>query len=101
MPGGGILASAIRHCRHFVNFCISHNDQLYLIRLLDGNMDHDPIKISIFVILMSCFKNLNGEVTLLLLYLLVTVVTNRMTKGIPHASSFRDLFLLSNLLLMS
>ena len=44
------LASAIRQCRHLVDFCFFHNERVCLAKVLNGLMDHDPIKISIYVI---------------------------------------------------
>ena len=34
-PGETLMASAIRHCRHLVNFHFSPNDRLYLAKILN------------------------------------------------------------------
>ena len=49
-PGETLMACAIRHCRHLVNFCLAQNDFLYLVKTMDGFMDHEPVKISNFII---------------------------------------------------
>jgi len=56
-PIGGLVQSGetlttatIRHCLHLVNlFRIEQNDRLYIAKELDGFMDHEPIKIFIFL----------------------------------------------------
>ncbi len=48
-PGETLIAAAIRHCRHLVNFRIEQNDRLYIAKKLDGFMDREPIKITIFI----------------------------------------------------
>ena len=42
--GETLTAVAIRHCRHLVNFLITQNDRLYIAKVLDGFMDHEPVK---------------------------------------------------------
>ena len=46
-PGETLTHATIRHCRHLVHFRIEHNDRLYIAKVLDGFMDHEPVKISI------------------------------------------------------
>ncbi len=41
-PGETIMACAIIHRRHLVNFRIAQNDGLYQVKVLDGFMDRDP-----------------------------------------------------------
>jgi hypothetical protein len=48
-PGETLIAAAIRHCRHLVNCRIEQNDRLYIAKLMDGFMEHEPIKITIFI----------------------------------------------------
>ena len=47
-PDETLMASAIRHCRHLVNYCVKPNDRLYLTKVLSGFINHEPVKISIF-----------------------------------------------------
>jgi len=49
-PGETLMTATIRHCRHLVNFMIEQNDRLYIAKVLDGFMDHEPVKISISII---------------------------------------------------
>jgi hypothetical protein len=44
-----LTTATIRHCRHLVNFCIKQNDRLYIAKERDGFMEHEPIKITIFI----------------------------------------------------
>ncbi len=44
-----LMAEAIRHCGHLVNFRIEHNDRLYIAEVLDGLMDHESDKTSILI----------------------------------------------------
>ncbi len=48
-PDETLMGSAIRHCRHLVNHCVKPNDRLYLTKVLGDFMNHEPIKISIYV----------------------------------------------------
>ena len=48
-PDETLMASAIRHCRHLANYCVKPNDRLYLTKVLNGFINHEPVKISIFV----------------------------------------------------
>jgi hypothetical protein len=56
-PCETLMASAICHCRHLVNFHLARNDRLYLVKTMDGFMDHEPVKISFFIndVLLSRF----------------------------------------------
>ncbi len=44
-PHETLMASAIRHCRHLVNVRFSWIDHLYMAKVLNGFMDHEPGKI--------------------------------------------------------
>ena len=44
-PGETIMAGAIRHSRHLVNFRLAQNDRLYLVITMDGFTDHEAINI--------------------------------------------------------
>ena len=46
-PGETLMTCAIRHCCHLVNFRPAHNDRLYLVKISDGFIDHEPIKYQI------------------------------------------------------
>ncbi len=48
-PGETLTAEAIRYCRHPVNFRLEQNDRLYIAKELNGFMEHEPIKITIFI----------------------------------------------------
>jgi hypothetical protein len=49
-PNETLMASAIRHCRRLVHFCLRPNHRLYLVKLINGLVNHKPVKISIYVI---------------------------------------------------
>jgi hypothetical protein len=53
-PGENLIAAAIRHCRHLVNFRIEQNDRLYIAKELDGFMDHESIIITILTTGVLC-----------------------------------------------
>ena len=42
------MGGAIGHCRHLVHFRLAQNDHLYLVKIMDGFMDHEPVKIIFF-----------------------------------------------------
>ncbi len=48
-PNETLVGSAIRHCRHLVNYRVRPNDRLYLAKMLNGFMNHEPVKIYIHV----------------------------------------------------
>jgi len=54
--GETLTTATIRHCRHLVNFRIEQKVSLYIAKELDGFMDHEPIKIVIFVTNVLCNK---------------------------------------------
>ncbi len=58
-PGENLMAGAIRHCRHLVNFRLAQNDRLYIVKTMDVFMDHEHVKIS-FLLLMFCLADLSG-----------------------------------------
>ena len=45
-PSETLVAGAIRHCRHLVNFSLAHNDRFYLVKTMVGFMDHEHVKIA-------------------------------------------------------
>jgi hypothetical protein len=47
-PSETLMTGAIRHYRHLVNFRLAQNDRLYLVKTMNGFMDHEPVKISFF-----------------------------------------------------
>ena len=49
-PNDTLMASAICHCRRLDGFYLKPNHRLYLTRAIHGMVDHEPVKISIFVI---------------------------------------------------
>ena len=94
MQSGETLTTAtIRHCLHLVNFCIGQNDRLYIVKELDGFMDHEPIKITIFItnVLFNRLKWRARHRT----PALVVAVTDNINKVVValRAACFRDLFL--------
>ncbi len=48
-PDETLMATASRHCRHLVNYCVKPNDRLYLTKVLSGFMNYERVKISINV----------------------------------------------------
>jgi hypothetical protein len=64
LPVGGMVhtsetltAATILHCRHLVNFRIDEqNDRLYIAKVVDGFMDHEPVKTSILITDVLCGK---------------------------------------------
>jgi len=56
-PNKTLMARAIRHCRHLVNVRLAQNDRLYLVNNMDGFVDHEHVKKSIFFdVLFGRFK---------------------------------------------
>ena len=53
-PGKTLPTAAIRHCRHLVNFRIDPNVRLDLAKVLDGFMDHEPVKITFSITIVLC-----------------------------------------------
>lgn len=49
-PNETLMAAAIRHCRRLVGFRLKPSQRLYLTKVINGLIDHEPVKISIFVI---------------------------------------------------
>jgi hypothetical protein len=45
-----LMAIAIRHCRRLVDFHLKPNHRLYLAKVINGLVDHEPVKISIYVV---------------------------------------------------
>ena len=56
-PNETLMASAIRHCRHLVDFRIKPSHRLYLAKVINGLVDQEPVKIS-FYFVDVLFKNL-------------------------------------------
>ena len=52
-PNDTLMASAIRHCRRLVGFCLKPNHRLYLAKVIHGLVDHEPVKI--FYVCYRCF----------------------------------------------
>jgi hypothetical protein len=44
-----LMAGAIRHCRHLVSFRLTQNGRLYLVKIMDGFMDHEPLNLIYFI----------------------------------------------------
>jgi hypothetical protein len=44
------MAGVLRHCRRLVDFCLKPSQCLYLTKVINGLIDHEPVKISIFAI---------------------------------------------------
>ena len=44
------MASVIRHCMCLDDLCIKCNHRLYLAKVIHGLVDHEPVKISIYVV---------------------------------------------------
>jgi len=49
-PNETLTAGAIRHCRRLVDFTLMPNHRLYLAKIINGLVNHEPVKISIYVI---------------------------------------------------
>ena len=49
-PNETLMAGTIRHCRRLVDFCIRPNHRLYLAKVINGLVNYEPVKISIYVI---------------------------------------------------
>jgi hypothetical protein len=49
-PNETLTPSAIRHCRRLVNFCRRTNQRFYLAKVINGLVNHELVKISIYVI---------------------------------------------------
>ena len=47
-PNETLMAAAICHCRHLVDFRLKTNQRLYLAKVINGLIDHKPVRISIF-----------------------------------------------------
>ncbi len=45
-----MIASGIRHCRRLVDFYPKPNQRFYLAKVINGLVDHEPVKISIYAI---------------------------------------------------
>ena len=49
-PNKTLMASAIRHCRRLVDFRLKPCHRLYLAKVINGLVDHEPLKIYIYVV---------------------------------------------------
>jgi hypothetical protein len=47
-PKETLIASAIRHCRRLVDFSPRHNQRFYLAKVINGLVNHEPVKIYIY-----------------------------------------------------
>ena len=45
-----LTASVIRHCKRLVSFSPGPNQRFYLAKVIDGLVNHEPVKIYIYVI---------------------------------------------------
>ena len=48
-PNETLIASVIRHCRRLVDFSRKPSHRLYLAKVINGLANHEPVKISIYV----------------------------------------------------
>jgi hypothetical protein len=48
-PNETLMTSAIRHCRRLVDFRLKPSRTLYLAKVINGLVDHEPVKISNYV----------------------------------------------------
>jgi len=53
-PNASLIESAIRHCRRLVDFRLKPSHRLYLAKVINGLVDHEPVKISIYVVDVLC-----------------------------------------------
>ena len=49
-PAETLMASAIRHCRRLVDFHLKPNHRLYLAKVINGLVNHEPVEIYIYVV---------------------------------------------------
>ena len=49
-PNETLMASVIRHCRRMVDVRLKPCHRLYLAKVINGMVDHEPVKISISVV---------------------------------------------------
>ena len=49
-PNETLMASVIRHCRRLVDFRLKPCHRLYLAKVINGLVDHEPVKLSICVV---------------------------------------------------
>jgi hypothetical protein len=47
-PNKTLMASAIRYCRRLVDFHLRPNHRLYLAKVINGLVNHEPVNISIY-----------------------------------------------------
>jgi hypothetical protein len=59
--GETLMASAIRHCRHLVNFRLAQNDRLYLDKNMYGFMAHERVQITSFVLVLFLADFISGR----------------------------------------
>jgi hypothetical protein len=45
-----LMTIAIRHCRNLVGFCLNPTHRLYLAKVNHGLVDHEPVKLYVYVI---------------------------------------------------
>ena len=48
-PNETLITGAIRHCRRLVDFRLKTSHRVYLKKVFNGLIDHEPVKISIYV----------------------------------------------------
>ena len=49
-PTKTLMTGALRHCMRLVDFCPKPNHRLYLAKVVNGLVNHEPVKIHIYVI---------------------------------------------------
>ena len=49
-PNETLMACVTRHCRRLVDFRLKPSHRLYLAKVINGVVDHEPVKISIYVV---------------------------------------------------
>jgi hypothetical protein len=64
-PTETLMASAIHHCRRLVDFRLKPYHRLYLAKIIDGLVDHEPVKIHI-TLWMSFSKTFVGGLGIIL-----------------------------------
>ncbi len=58
-PNETLMAGAIRHCRRLVDFCLRPNHRLYLAKVINGLVNHDPLRY-LFIMWMFFIKTFVG-----------------------------------------
>jgi len=72
-PNETLMASDISHCRRLVEFRLKPSHRLYLANVINGLVDHEPVKI--FMLWMFFTKTFVGGVDITLLEWLLSMLT--------------------------